>query len=694
MSKLKGLIAKAEIISNEIEEEENSAERVGGLLEEIITETDDVIDYLREISLGKIADSNDGWIFSVNDILTGYEISNGEPSMNSQYNITELIAVNATRRIFVKSYKNRLHCYDAEKKYLGYAEVSAAGIIPANTQHVKDTAYVRIEWQFHQIFMISYSNDWSILKNPIGGYQRKRLNNTGNFIDPTSIIYDWTPFSGTGGLRPDAGFWTTPFIKIDATKPIYFKGIYGPQIYCYDINLTFLGRIQQAGPLILSADPTYSSTVYVMLIGKIGQHNSPFLGYGTDHVGKSSVYEFCELAEQELNSPTDIVKRNQDIFPLISAISYSNSIHTPGYPRPKLPTFIQFSDIHGDYRRTKNVVDFLNKVSAVDFAIFNGDMQFQYWADGKNGYDSSIGACITEATKPMLLCIGNHDAGLNDTVKCSLTDMFNKYFAPNLEKMGLSLGHDKLYYYKDFNDAKLRVIVLNEYDTPRTINPDNTSKYLTGYDMWRRFISQAQADWLVSVLSSKAKSPADGLPDDYSVIISLHQLPAQIDFIDNPFVDQNYTKVSISDYKTNQDVALLFNIVDAFISKTTLNKTYAPKSNVTNATVASMGNVTVNADFSDRNHSNFVCWLNGHVHMDLVGTVKQAINRQVVVTVTNQALDYPEHYDGIARIENTKAEDAFNVISIDSSSRKIRIARIGNNMPNNLKKRDFTEIAY
>ncbi len=695
MSKLKKLIAQATLVRDEIEEAENSAERVGGLMEDIITETDDAITEIHDVAIRKIDDVNSGWLFDTNDILTGYEISDGEQKANNNYCITSLIAINANRRVYVRSYKNRLHCYDADRNYLGYVVVTDAGIIPSDTEQVKDTAYVRIEWQNQQVFMLSYSRDWSITKNPVDGYLRKMDNGmTGNLIDPLSLIQGWTPQSNTGGLRPDPGFWTTPFIKVDPTRPIYMQGVYGPQVYCFDKDLSFIGRIQQSGQLMLSAISGYAATVFVMVIGKIGQHDNPFMGYGTNHAGKSTAPDFCEISEQYRNVSTDIIKRNQDTFPIISAVAYANSSHVAGYPRVKLPTFIQFSDVHGDYQRTKNVFDFLDKVNEIDFAVFNGDMQYQYWGDGKNGYESSIGACVPDATKPVLICVGNHDAGLNDNVRCSLSDMFDKYIAPNIVNLGLEASHNNLYYYKDFNDTKLRIVVLNEYDTPRTINPNNSSKYLSGYDMWRRFISQAQTDWLVSVLSSTTKSPIHGLPDDYSVVIALHQLPAKIDFLDDPFVDQNSSKVSTPDYKTNQDVTLLFNIVDAFISKTTLNKTYAPKSNVTNQTVESMGNVTVNADFSDRVHSNFVCWLNGHVHMDLVGTIVDATNRQVVITVTNQALDYPENYDGLARIVDSKAEDAFNVISINNETRKIRIVRVGNNMPNNLIKREFTEIGY
>ena len=503
-----------------------------------------------------------------------------------------------------------------------------------------------------------------------------------------SWIYNKTPLSTTGAIRDDSGWAMTDYIAINPNVPYCQSGAYNDFWYCYDENKNWIGRIT-AKTILFAKKTGYEATRYIIIISTIDNIKNIHAEIGTN-LFNVSFAEHNEISGYIIDSTdSNVVSRNSDMMPIVSAISYSNALWTTGYPRKKYLTFAHFSDIHGDYQRCKNVIDFANAIKEIDFSIHTGDSERGYWGDGHYGYETSLGAIIPTSKKPVFNLIGNHDAGYNDNAVCTYQQMFDRYFKPNLDNMGLPSSYNKMYYYKDFSSYKVRLIVLNEYETPRTIDTNNPSKYLSGHDCWRRYISQEQVTWFADTLKST--------PSDYHVIIAMHQptnTPDVNEFVNNPFVDHNYTHNGPSEWKTNQDAVLIQEIVDAWISKTTLSKTYRSLSNITGSVISTIPSVTVNADFSSRSASNFVCYICGHTHIDMIAKVSGTNNKQLIVNVTQATADYEQNFDDTRRIKNSRAEDTFNVMSIDTDNRKIKLARIGNNMPTTLVERKFTVIDY
>lgn len=644
-----------------------------------------------------ITDKNDGSLLSEDNILYNTSLTFlGFQQQDNRYNASEYIAVNATKKLYVKSSNNYLYCYDENYFYLGRFSVNSSVILAERNDEYKNAKYVRIEWLINSTPQLSYSPDISKKYNPISCYLNGLLKKQSNqnLIDVNELILNRSPSSVNGIIRDDNGFFTTQMVKIDPNLPYSVVDAYNDYFYCYDENLSWIGR-HSSKTALFSKVNGFEKTRFICIIGKMGINKNPSIFIGTNNVGLSKNTKYAPISAANENVDLTIVQRNQDAMPILSAVAYKNRSNS--FKRQKNFTVCHFSDVHGDFKRAKNAIDFLNEFDEIDCGIFSGDSEYGFWGDGKYGFETSILPNALNSNKLILQTIGNHDSGLNDAVKCSQADMFNRFFKPLLSKMGLPDSYNKLYYLKDFDDYKIRVIVLNEYDTPRTINTADTSKYLAGYDMWRRFINQEQATWFSKALLSTAKNTSFGLPDDYSVIVCLHQIPAQPDFSDfkdNQFLDLNHVNVGTSDYKTNQEVSLLYEIIDAFKLKTSLNKTYQPTSNITGQTVTSMGTVTIGVDYSDRNSSNFICWLNGHTHIDLVGKIKNAQTNQIFISVTNQSFDIGSQYDSLARIEDTKAEDAFNIIGFDTDNKIIKVCRIGNNMPSDLRPRSYTSISY
>ena len=69
----------------------------------------------------------------------------------------------------------------------------------------------------------------------------------------------------------------------------------------------------------------------------------------------------------------------------------------------------------------------------------------------------------------------------------------------------------------------------------------------------------------------------------------------------------------------------------------------------------------------------FACWLAGHTHTDFCGTVKGTGQMYVIVGAANNR----ELWCDSRRVTGEKSQDLFNVLSIDTFRKHIRVARIG-----------------
>lgn len=215
-----------------------------------------------------------------------------------------------------------------------------------------------------------------------------------------------------------------------------------------------------------------------------------------------------------------------------------------------------------------------------------------------------------------LICIGNHD-NLNAP---SALDLYNRYFA-HAPQWGITQPSDadtqgKCYYYKDYSEEGIRLIALN-------------SEIKTAND-------QEQMSWFASVLS-------DARSKGYSVIVMQHIPVANtLDFIECPF-----TSPQIDSYGGDGNFPNSIKAVDDFIKA----------------------------------GGKFICWLHGHTHTDYIGTVPmnykgyQLSHKQLVVVVGAGML-YTIWQD-TERVANEKSQDMFDIISVETVSKQLRILRIG-----------------
>ena len=117
-------------------------------------------------------------------------------------------------------------------------------------------------------------------------------------------------------------------------------------------------------------------------------------------------------------------------------------------------------------------------------------------------------------------------------------------------------------------------------------------------------------------------------------------------------------------------------------------KTYSPQiSDVTES-------VAINHDFTSRGSGKFACYVVGHVHKDIVAKSTTYPNQ---IAIGFEATCYSEWINNegdLPRVTNEKSQDAITVLSINTSAKLIKLARVGSNKTNRMVDRTMIAIPY
>lgn len=324
-----------------------------------------------------------------------------------------------------------------------------------------------------------------------------------------------------------------------------------------------------------------------------------------------------------------------------------------------LVTIAHISDVHNDPNAYGRFIGLLNDyIGVIDCGIVSGDL-----VDGP-GSDCFVEMVaeeesIAEGAK-VLKVVGNHDV-ISSTVDGLFDDM----------NMSISTDGDELYYVHDFADRKIRIIVLNQYDTA------TGTRWKTGH------YSQDQLDWFVSKLS-------EAITNSYHVIVAYHSCSE----VGLPIWNsKGFCQNTIMGF--NESVSgehIIEDIVDAFQRGANINKSITyPDSEVT---------VTVNATFTGK--GVFACYICGHAHVDFIGCSPVYPNQLVCMVqgaVINSSMRTEEqaHWQGMydtPRISGTSTQDSINVYAIDPLSRLIKVVKVGSTMTDKFVPRSFATFGY
>ena len=366
-----------------------------------------------------------------------------------------------------------------------------------------------------------------------------------------------------------------------------------------------------------------------------------------------------------------IVERNKDVehIMLASAIYGVNGRGTNNIG--KLFSMLAVADVHQSYKQMENAIDYLNYYDAFDIGISLGDMQAGSYSDSDGIWYKNA---VARANKPFLTVLGNHDGGNYGEYKESGTPRltFEKFIRPNIDKIGIG-DLKRAYYAKRFDDYKIALIVLTNYDYPDTKDADGNYAVDRSYEVY----SQEQLDFLIQTLAD--------LPSDYHAILCAHSHPYKKAIEPCPFSQMR-------EYGTNNPYGndnMIPDIIDAWIHGTSLKKEYAPE-----ILAEYLPTISINCDFSARGKGNFVCHLVGHYHCDFVGWNDKYRDQRLISLAAAANDEYQNFGVDLPRAVGTKAEDLLTAVSIHTQRREIRLVRIGSNFTVDMTERTYHVVKY
>lgn len=380
-----------------------------------------------------------------------------------------------------------------------------------------------------------------------------------------------------------------------------------------------------------------------------------------------------ESAQYKIDELTDKIDTYDTEKTALVEISEYNT-YVSGYdPSPvtkkALFTIGVCSDIHGAGNQWEQFISDGNKnANYIDCSIFLGDIA------GANPNSDISFYVPSESDIPLLTVIGNHDVGQNGSVGIDTATAFSRYIQPLVTAGFVSTNTP--YYYKDFSAYKVRVIALYEYE-----GAENTESATT--DNFYRYMTTTQLQWFADTLY--------GTPEDYSVIVILHQI-----IYYNPLIlDSTFTEPKI--YRKVNDafnggIGYLFNkmsgdcigdIVNAYQTGTAISKSY------TSTIDGSVRTSTVSKDFSGRGNGKFLCYLGGHSHAPFV--IRNGNYHDQLQILLPSASDSP-YQRGNDDIRPMLDVPNYYYIGFDTTNMLVKIYKRGYQVTQGMVERDFTSI--
>lgn len=219
--------------------------------------------------------------------------------------------------------------------------------------------------------------------------------------------------------------------------------------------------------------------------------------------------------------PCTIINSNDDLKTLLTGGDYNQWIRQLQKPlRGSTQTslvLLHFSDIHAHSANLSTINKVVNdayfKLGTIDDVISTGDQAAQYYTDDFSFWSENGG-------NNFLQVIGNHETWKGGEEHASELDTYNKYFSPYIDSWGASYISGKCYYYKDYTNKNIRLIVLDcmHYD-------DN------------------QNNWFIDALE-------DARSKNYTVVCAAHYIAGYpILMQDSAFCTLDYNQEAVLDYR-------------------------------------------------------------------------------------------------------------------------------------------------
>ena len=364
------------------------------------------------------------------------------------------------------------------------------------------------------------------------------------------------------------------------------------------------------------------------------------------YLNRSNAPEYIELSE-DVDSIPVIVRVNEEekTKQLLGQLKSQTRKQKASETENKPLVLLHFSDIHGMGQNLSRINEYRRYWSKyIDDTINTGDVQQDRWED-----DFIFGeASADNPNNDILSVIGNHDTATGtgssrDWHAKQGKESYDRYIAPFVTYWGAvqpdnAATNGYCYYYKDYPDSHIRLIVLDSYNS----NTDYIS---------------AQTAWLEGVLDGAREA-------GYSVVMAAHMGLESEELIKCPFTNNGaaYTSPDLAPWNT-------------------------PYMNLVTQFKAAGGEL--------------VCWLAGHSHYDAIARTSEVNGYQINIRVANASRDYNPDLDlntTNSKIEviadDIRSQDLFNIVAIDTTYKFITLFRVGAQWDKLGRQIETTCIAY
>lgn len=294
---------------------------------------------------------------------------------------------------------------------------------------------------------------------------------------------------------------------------------------------------------------------------------------------------------------------------------------------------VHFSDIHGDFENLQRIVKFSDTYSEyIDDVIHTGDSIKTDITNNTFDFWKSV-----SGSQNILNCIGNHDVWSEadyGTYGYTQSEAYAAYIKDYIDNWNVSYTENCNYYYKDYASKNIRLIVLD-----------------------CMFDTEEQQTWFANTLT--------GAKDLGYTVVCVNHIAFTPPTNDNKALNTLSSPFTYSYHMDNWNRLpyefmndIYPSAVDTFIS----------------------------------NGGSFACWLFGHKHCCGIGTL--TFHPKQMFTIVSNAGTTGANDGGSHREKDTKSQDSFNVVAIDTVRKCVKIMAVGSQYDKEMRYRDTISYDY
>ena len=656
--------------------------------------------------------------------VAGYALSSGVPSANANYKYSSEY-IPCIKGQWISYYGqvtadldgvSRIAFYDSSKNYLAQKNTNYGAV--TNTENdITGSAYIRIQCGKNatDIMVVISDSNPGYTTLPYVAYGKYLLEESlekttqdkladiarisplfllsANVYDPTNEVAGYILNNGSPTANGNCKY-NPDYIPCRFGQYISYYGQVSGQydgvtrISFYDSNKVSLGQKNTNFGAVTNTLNDFADSAYIRIsCGKDatnvmveindtnpGYTTLPYVPFGTFLKRDSLPIGF---ADQVDTNTADIAELRSGGIPdyLLAELA---EVSVKSLPYTSVLNFIWQSDQHvrknNENYPQLSLVGEIAKSGQLDFAMLGGDV-----VDGvASGEDKDdLFAYMIESIKkvglyhtPIWMAKGNHETNFNDYIITGNTDnvvtdpeLFRLYFNHLEGDVVFPDGVDfPTYYYKDFDRAKIRVIVLNTSDN---IGDDG----VTDCNPTESFIRQAQVDWFINALDLSGKEDAD----EWAVLTMAH------------------AAIISTAYGTKNANSIMMNIMRAFQTGGTYTGnnggeglTYQDADgNTISITSGDQFYLSVSVDFTAQGATEYIGHIQGHIHFDGVVCAAHIYSPDVYVInsypgqKTVDAGSAASGFESYPRTAGTPQMYAFDLVSIDRTNKQWLLTRYG-----------------